>query len=305
MISSAVRRGVILVGLLALAGQPVRAAEPTVPTDPEPWRIGFTAYAWLPSISGSITTRGQTIDLNADIVERLKQYTGPVDVTQKGNSMAAFMGYFEADKGRAGLYADLIWTKAGFSRGFSAYRNPLPGLQLSATASATGTTEMTIAEVGGLFELYRWPGSDGSYTAVDAEGGFRYWNFTIGATLDATGSVSYPDLGISASRSIGVSISNTVQWVDPLIGLRLRHRFTEHQDILLRGDIGGFGLGSQFSWQALAAYSYRWQVSKGLSIAAVLGYRALSTDYTTGSGFSAAGMNILFHGPLIGFGVRF
>jgi len=173
MTYSAVRRVAILVGLLALAGQPALAAEPTaVPPDPEPWRIGFTAYAWLPSISGSITARGQTVDLNADIVERLKQYTGPVDVTQQGNSMAAFMGYFEADKGPAGLYADLIWTKAGFSRGFSAYRNPLPGLQLSATASATGTTEMTIAEVGGLFELHRWPGSDGSYTAVDAEGGF-------------------------------------------------------------------------------------------------------------------------------------
>jgi hypothetical protein len=43
----------------------------------------------------------------------------------------------------------------------------------------------------------------------------------------------------------------------------------------------------------------------GLSIAAALGYRALSTDYSPGSGFGAAGMNILFHGPLIGFGMRF
>ena len=37
----------------------------------------------------------------------------------------------------------------------------------------------------------------------------------------------------------------------------------------------------------------------------VLGYRALSTDYSTGSGFGTVGMNLLFHGPLIGFGVRF
>jgi hypothetical protein len=219
--------------------------------------------------------------------------------------MAAFMGYFEADKGPAGFYADLIWTKAGFSRDLTAYRQPLPGLQLNANVSATGKTEMTIAEVGGLFELQRWPGSDGSYTAVDAEGGFRYWNFTVGTTLDATGSVSYPDLGIDASHSLGVSISNTVQWVDPLIGLRLRRRFTDHQDVLLRGDIGGFGLGSQFSWQLLAAYTYRWKVSDSLSVAGVLGYRALSTDYSSGSGFGAAGMNLLFHGPLIGFGVRF
>jgi hypothetical protein len=133
--------------------------------------------------------------------QRFKQYTGPIDVTQHGNSMAAFMGYFEADKGPAGFYADVIWTKAGFSRGLSAYRQPLPGLQLSANVSATGKTEMTIAEVGGLFELQRWPGSDGSYTAIDAEGGFRYWNFTVGTALDATGSVSYPDLSMRATAS--------------------------------------------------------------------------------------------------------
>ncbi|HEY4167808.1 MAG TPA: hypothetical protein VGM96_13580, partial [Reyranella sp.] len=135
MISSPLRRAAILAGLLMLAGQAVRAAEPTVPADPEPWRIGFTSYVWMPSISGSITTRGQTVDLDADMFQRLKQYTGPIDVTQRGNSVAAFMGYFEADKGPAGLYADLIWTKAGFSRGLSAYRQPLPGLQLSANAS--------------------------------------------------------------------------------------------------------------------------------------------------------------------------
>jgi hypothetical protein len=305
MISSPLLRAVILAGLLTLTGQSVQAAEPTVPADPEPWRIGFTSYVWMPSISGSITTRGQNVDLDADMFQRLKQYTGPIDVTQQGNSMAAFMGYFEADKGPAGFYADLIWTKAGFSRDLTAYRQPLPGLQLNANVSATGKTEMTIAEVGGLFELQRWPGSDGSYTAVDAEGGFRYWNFTVGTTLDATGSVSYPDLGIDASHSLGVSISNTVQWVDPLIGLRLRHRFTDYQDVLLRGDIGGFGLGSQFSWQLLAAYTYRWKVSDSLSVAGVLGYRALSTNYSSGSGFGAAGMNLLFHGPLIGFGVRF
>ena len=69
--------------------------------------------------------------------------------------------------------------------------------------------------------------------------------------LDAIGTAGYPPLGIAASRSVGVSLSNTMQSVDPVIGLRVRHEFSPTQNIMVRGDVGGFGLGSQFSWQAL------------------------------------------------------
>jgi hypothetical protein len=36
-----------------------------------------------------------------------------------------------------------------------------------------------------------------------------------------------------------------------------------------------------------------------------LGYRALSTSYTTGSGLDTRGIDLILHGPLIGFSVRF
>jgi len=57
----------------------------------------------------------------------------------------------------------------------------------------------------------------------------------------------------------------------------------------VRGDIGGFGLGSQFSWQAVAPYSYAWQFT-GYQIAAVLGFRALAVNYTSGSGVDTLGI---------------
>jgi len=262
--------------------------------DPEPWRIGFTAYGWAISVAGSVTARGQTADVNASFL----------DLLQKSDSIGALMGYFEADKGRVGFYGDLVWTRMGFARSMTAYRNPLPGLQLSATANATLVSEMTIAEVGGLYEVHRWPGSDGSFTAADALLGFRYWNSTAGVSVDALGTASYAPLGISASRQIGISLSNTLQWVDPLIGLRVRHRLKPGQDILVRGDVGGFGQGSQFTWQALGVYSYEWQVD-GTRIAGVIGYRAMGATYSTGSGFDASGLNLVVHGPVIGVGVRF
>lgn len=72
----------------------------------------------------------------------------------------------------------------------------------------------------------------------------------------------------------------------------------------MRGDIGGFGLQSQFAWQALAGYSYAWQFD-GYALAGVIGYRALGVNYGTGSGIDANGVNVVLHGPIFGVSLRF
>ena len=95
-----------------------------------------------------------------------------------------------------------------------------------------------------------------------------------------------------------------MQWVDPVLGLRLRHRFTPNQEIFVRGDIGGFGLGSQFSWQAVGVYSYSWQFT-GYQVAALLGFRALAVNYSQGSGADTFSMNQILYGPIIGVSFRF
>lgn len=285
---------------LILAGVPVAHAADkppdagAAPADPDPWRIGFTAYGWLTNISGSAGARGQSVAIDASFI----------DIVQKSDSLGAFMGYFEADKGRVGLYTDFMWMKTGFGQAVSAYRNPLPGLALTVNGNAGLTTELAMVEVGGLYELQRWSGTERSFTAVDAVLGFRYWNSTNSLTLDATGTASYAPLGISASRRVGISLSTTMQWVDPVIGLRLRHEFSPTQGILVRGDVGGFGLGNQFSWQALGVYTHKWK-RDGYDLAAVVGYRAMGTRYSSGTGFDANSLDLVIHGPVIGFGIRF
>jgi hypothetical protein len=116
--------------------------------------------------------------------------------------------------------------------------------------------------------------------------------------------VNFSNLHIERSFGIAVARSDVVQWVDPVLGLRLRHRFTPNQEIFVRGDIGGFGLGSQFAWQAVAAYSYAWQLT-GYQIAAVLGFRALGVNYRSGSGVDAVGIDEILYGPIIGVSFRF
>ena len=271
----------------------IAAGQATLP-DPEPWRINAALYAWAINVTGNVTVRNQTLDTNANII----------DLLQKSDSLAGFMGYFEANKGRVGVYSDLVFTKLGFGAAQTGYRNPLPGLQVSASANAALTYQLFIVEMGGLVELYRWPGSDSSFTAIDGILGVRYWNNQVVASFDATANVDFSPLHIQRSFGFATARSDVIQWVDPVLGLRLRHRFTPNQEVFVRGDIGGFGLGSQFAWQAVAAYSYAWQFS-GYQIAAVLGFRALGVNYRSGSAPDTVGIDEVLYGPIIGASFRF
>lgn len=264
--------------------------------DPEPWRFNAALYGWALNIGGNVTARNQTIDTNASFI----------DLVQKSDSLAGFMGYFEADKGRVGFYSDLVFAKLGFGAGQTRYRNPIAGLKISATASAALTTQIAIIELGGVYELYRWPSSEGSFTAIDALGGFRYWNLSVDATFDAQVNVDFSHLHLERSAIFAIAHADTVQWVDPLVGFRVRHQFTPNQQIFVRGDIGGFGLGgSQISWQAVGAYSYAWQFT-GYQIAALIGFRALGVDYVSPSGGTDSfGFNEVLYGPIIGVSFRF
>jgi len=77
------------------------------------------------------------------------------------------MGYVEANKGPVGFYTDFVWAKLGFTNSTASYRNPITGLKLSTTTTTALTYSMTIVEAGGS-TIARWPGSPGSFTAVDA-----------------------------------------------------------------------------------------------------------------------------------------
>lgn len=281
----------IVISLLASAVRPA-AAEEASPGDG--WRFNASTYAWFTSVSGNTTARGQIFDVNA----------GFFDIVSNSSSIAAFNAYFEANKGPVGFYADLVWSNLGFSKSAARYRNPLAGLNVNGVVNAQLNYTMTIVEVGGIYEVSRWSHSPTSFTAADALFGFRYWNNSVTASLDALMTADLYNLGFERSRDIAVAKSGNLEWVDPVIGFRVRHQFTPSQTAFLRGDVGGFGLGSQFSWQAVAAYAYAWQFD-GYQLAATLGYRALAASYTTGVGIDTRGIDLVLHGPLIGFSIKF
>ena len=65
------------------------------------------------------------------------------------------------------------------------------------------------------------------------------------------------------------------------MGGRVRHEIAPGKELSLEGDVGGFGAGSQFSWQVVAAYGYD-TMCFGMPLHAVIGYRALSVDFSDG-----------------------
>ena len=67
----------------------------------------------------------------------------------------------------------------------------------------------------------------------------------------------------------------------------------------------GCGAGSDFSWQAVAAYGWDFARYNGVTFSGVLGYRALYVDYAQGSGRQRYEFDMLQHGPVVGISMRF
>ena len=82
-------------------------------------------------------------------------------------------------------------------------------------------------------------------------------------------------------------------------------RTCNSHELVVRGDVGGFGAGSQFSWNALAAYSWDFAVRNGVTYSGVLGYRALYVDYEQGSSRNKYAYDVLTHGPILGISIGF
>lgn len=75
------------------------------------------------------------------------------------------------------------------------------------------------------------------------------------------------------------SASSKKDWIDPFIGFRGQWNLTDEIYLAGRGDIGGFGVGSELTWQASAALG--WQMNEAWSAEA--GYRYLAPDFEDGA----------------------
>jgi hypothetical protein len=253
--------------------------------------------AWAISLDGSTTVKGRTSDVNANFFQILDHTQFP-----KGLMELAALG--EARYDRFALLTDIMYIKVGLGASISRSRGT-DEFGGAVGVSAGLTVEMVIAQAAAAYEVARWNGltSPRSTTALDLYAGGRAWWQRGDLQINALGTVNIFDL--TFSRFGVLSAEKSVSWFDPLVGARLRHQFAPGLNFFVSGDVGGFDVGSKFSWQVLAALDYEFCRSRTVTWSAMLGYKALSVDYSRGSGLTVYKFDMTMHGPIFGLTARF
>ena len=120
-------------------------------------------------------------------------------------------------------------------------------------------------------------------------------------TWEGLAGIRYTSLDSEISlNNLGVRVSGDQDWVDPIVGVRYTWAINDTWSLRAYGDIGGFGAASDLTWQALGLISFKpW---KHVSIAA--GYRAIYTDYETGSGDDQFSYDATVYGPVAGVNIN-
>ncbi len=121
--------------------------------------------------------------------------------------------------------------------------------------------------------------SDRQGTRVEALAGLRGWNIDASTTVLSTTAIA------------------SLSWVDPIVGMRFSTPLGENVDLVGMANVGGFGVGSDFQWEALAQVT--WNVSDLITISG--GYRHLHLDFQD----QGAVVDLTLGGPFVGLGFNF
>ena len=201
---------------------------------------------------------------------------GFTDILDATDSLLAFEGYFDARKGRWGVFSDVMLIKLG-----------VEGIFLD-DGLIDLTNRLNIVEFGGLYRLGGNGASDGGGGA-DVVFGVRNSFLELESKLNEIE-------GVTTGRDLTKSNQN---WTEPFVGLRGQTDPTNKFSFVAEGNIGGFGAGSDFSWKTLVAVGFR--VSRSFRILG--GYRALGQDFSSDD--SAFKWDMVIHGPVFGFHLTF
>ena len=160
----------------------------------------------------------------------------------------------------------------------------------------------------GFDGLYMDLGKDGEKLATKYDGyqaGLEltgFWKLTPFFEVLAGGRLNLMGASVTSPSSVTLVDKNKT-WFDPFIGARFTVPNTGKWIVMLRGDVGGFGVGSQFAWQVRPTVAYR--VSKHWEFG--VAYWALGMDYVTGEigDHNYFKYDVTTFGPEIGVGYTF
>jgi hypothetical protein len=140
-------------------------------------------------------------------------------------------------------------------------------------------------------------GLTGSTKSFLGEAGAAY---RLSPRFEILGGGRLADVIITISDSVRSLGEGRQTWFDPFVGARWSWPLIPLVGISLRGDVGGFGVGSKFSWNIVAAAGLRLG-----NFSFLLAYRVWDFDYEHGSGADAYEFDMTSHGPGVGLTFHF
>jgi len=179
------------------------------------------------------------------------------------NLQFGMMGYFEARKAKWGAGVDAVYMALGTD------------------------VDQPSANIDFNQGAYTFMGLRQLSSKVDLVFGMR-WNVLQGK-LEFKGPI------------LTGTFEETKQWVEPIVGLKLKQRLRGPLSFTFEGDIGGFGAGSDFAWQLWPMVGI--DVSKRATLG--LGYRVLSEDYQTGSDNQLFKYDVITQAMVFGAAIKF
>ena len=193
----------------------------------------------------TLTLYGWGAGLSGDL--SVGERTAPVEVTAKDLLSSldfALMFAFEVSNGKWTIDVDTAYANLG--------------------KEADLVSIQSVGAIDPSIEL------DARQTIVHGSVGYR-----VTEKLDLLAGVRGFHLAAAIDANVGRIADRSGGWVDPIVGARFRTALGDKWNFGLRGDIGGFGAGSELAWfvnlSASRRLTDRWSL--------VLGYRAWGFDY--------------------------
>ncbi|MFZ1320288.1 MAG: hypothetical protein WAT71_01905 [Ignavibacteria bacterium] len=231
---------------------------------PKKFNFSIIPYAWFAGIGGTVGQfNGETFGFNKGFTfENLHMY-------------AAFVGKVKYE--RVSFIFDVSFINY---KSFGATSN---NPNLPQEISLNTTAKQTVMD---LFLAYLFP-SKSKKTMIDIYGGGRLWSLDLEATV----------INPNGTTNTAPGYSNT--WLDPVIGINAefvldsKHKWAAWT----KGDIGGFGVNSQMTWQMNVGLAYMLSPNFPLTF----GFKYLGVNYYKNN----LNWTVNEYGPTLGIGYRY
>jgi opacity protein-like surface antigen len=255
------RAAALGIALAGLTAAPVRAAE-------DAWQFEITPYLFGAGLRGTTGVGQVTADIDSSFSDILKHFD------------SGLMAAAEARRGPWVFAFDGVYFRLK-DQATRSWQGP------AGIGSATGELDATVTQL--VYQLAVGYRVVDTSTKLDVIGAGRYTRLDTDLNLVTTTGALLP----GGTRSL----SGSADWWDPVIGVRAILPFAEHWSLMGYADVGGFGVGSKFTYQLIAGVN--WQFAE--SFAAKAGYRYMYQDYDKNNFL----WDMAAHGAYVGLGISF